>query len=108
MKIPASFKLKQKRRSSKQISAKSIRNRNRNFILQYLSTHPCVDCNNTNIIVLEFDHHTNKSYDISNLVSKGYSIAAIQVEIDKCDVRCANCHRIKTAKERNSYKHRNK
>jgi hypothetical protein len=38
--------------------------------------------------------------DVSQLVGAGYSIAALQAEIDKCDVLCANCHRKKTMNER--------
>ena len=70
------------------------------FIFEYLKEHPCVDCNEKDPIVLEFDHITNDKYkDISDMVHNGTSIVAIKVEIEKCEVRCANCHRRKTAKQ---------
>src|SRR5260370_4175339 len=70
-------------------------NRERLFI--YLSSHPCVDCNNTDIRVLEFDHvRGEKSGNISRMVGEGFSWKTIEAEIAKCEVRCANCHRIKT------------
>ena len=36
---------------------------------------------------------------ISNMVNRGYSWKSILIEIDKCDIRCANCHRRRTAKQ---------
>ena len=74
---------------------------NRQNINEYLSSHPCVDCKNNNIIVLEFDHidRSKKHKAISEMIATGYSWIKIKEEIDKCDVRCANCHRIKTAKQ---------
>jgi len=68
-------------------------------VVEYLQSHPCVDCGESNIVVLEFDHRRPelKEAMISVLVSTGSSIKRLQTEIDKCDVRCANCHRIKTA-----------
>jgi hypothetical protein len=63
----------------------------------YLSTHSCVDCGNPDIRVLEFDHiHGRKIDEISHLLSQGYGWSTIEAEIAKCEVRCANCHRLKT------------
>jgi hypothetical protein len=36
---------------------------------------------------------------VSELVHNGAAIEQLAYEISKCDVRCANCHRRKTAKE---------
>jgi len=71
------------------------------YIWDYLSNHPCVDCGESNPVVLEFDHvKGRKKKAVGELARQGYSIEAIQKEIDKCEVRCANCHRIKTHTER--------
>lgn len=69
------------------------------FLINFLRNNPCVDCSNGNVIVLDFDHRGDKKYNISNMMSS--SIAKVKEEISKCDVRCANCHRIKTAKQFN-------
>jgi hypothetical protein len=73
----------------------------RTYVIEYLKTHPCVDCGATNLVVLTFDHLRDKKYMISTLIRKGYSTDTIQEEIDKCEVRCANCHAIKTALQQN-------
>ena len=80
----------------------SVYERNLNYIKNYLSNNPCVDCGNNNIVVLEFDHvRGEKKYNVSDMCRGGYSLATIQKEIDKCDVRCANCHRQITHLRRN-------
>lgn len=72
-------------------------NRNRDFILDYLKNHPCVDCGNNNPIVLDFDHVTNtKLKNISRMKIESFSLEKIKEEIAKCEVRCSNCHRIIT------------
>ncbi len=71
------------------------------YIWDYLTTHPCIDCGESNPVVLEFDHVTGKKrMAVANMARQGYSISAIEAEIAKCVVRCANCHRIKTHKDR--------
>lgn len=71
------------------------------FIWDYLTTHPCVDCGETDPVVLEFDHvRGRKRKAVGDLARQGYSIDAIKMEIAKCVVRCANCHRKKTHRER--------
>jgi hypothetical protein len=74
----------------------------REFVLNYLKQHPCVDCGEANPIVLEFDHvRGEKVNSISKLSSLPGPLDKLKTEIQKCVVRCANCHRIKTAIERN-------
>lgn len=71
------------------------------FVREYLATHPCVDCGESNPIVLEFDHvFGQKRMAISQMCTRGYSIPTIALEIEKCVVRCGNCHRRKTSFDR--------
>ena len=71
----------------------------REYLQGYLKAHPCVDCGNTDLRVLEFDHvRGEKKFNISDAARKDTwtSLLDLQNEIVKCDVRCANCHRIVT------------
>lgn len=80
----------------------AVRERNTSLLLNYLLKHPCQDCGESNPLVLEFDHVRGvKAKDISNMVQQAWSWKAIEAEIAKCAVRCANCHRRKTAYEQN-------
>jgi len=77
------------------------RSENREGIADYLAEHPCVDCGTNDQRVLDFDHvRGTKKADVSRLVNDGYSWEVVEAEIAKCEVRCANCHRIKTAERR--------
>lgn len=69
----------------------------------YLKGHPCVDCGETDPVVLDFDHTRDKRRAVSKMISSGFSWAAVEFEIAKCDVRCGNCHARKTARERGYY-----
>lgn len=79
---------------------------NRQKIFDYYKEHPCIDCGETDPIVLEFDHRddVDKSNNISTLVGSGFGWKRIVEEIEKCDVRCANCHRRRTATQQGWYK----
>lgn len=92
----------QKRRERKAVNSKAIRTRNTKYIWNYLANNPCIDCGEKDPIVLEFDHRENKEYNVSCMTT--LSLEAIEKEIAKCDIRCANCHRRKTAKQFNWYK----
>ena len=70
---------------------------NKRRLYAYLAEHPCVDCGQTDIRCLEFDHvRGNKSASITRMLNTGVTWSVIKAEIAKCEVRCANCHRIKT------------
>ncbi|MCI0555522.1 MAG: hypothetical protein L0287_31640 [Anaerolineae bacterium] len=80
----------------------------RDFVYNYLLTHPCKECGESDVRVLEF-HHTDKSgkyMAVAAMVSGGFSVERIQAEIEKCDVLCANCHRKITVEERGWFKGR--
>ncbi len=83
---------------------KRIRTRIRKYIWQYLLKHPCIDCGENDPIVLEFDHQYGKKLNISHAANQNLSIFKLEKEISKCEVRCANCHRRKTAHELGWYK----
>lgn len=78
------------------------RTRNLEYIVNYFLTHPCIDCGRQDPQVLEFDHRGDKSYDVSTLTT--YSLETLISEIAKCDVRCANCHRRRTAEQFGHFK----
>src|ERR1035438_6866152 len=65
---------------------------------KYLSEQGCKDCGEKDPIVLDFDHHKDKKYNLSDKFSCTPWDTLLK-EIEKCDVRCSNCHRRKTAKD---------
>jgi hypothetical protein len=79
---------------------KRYRQEMRQYVWDYLLSHPCIECGESDPVVLEFHHKYGKDKAISVMVAGGYPVATIQAEIDKCDVLCANCHRRKTMKQR--------
>lgn len=77
------------------------RSRTISYILDYLREHPCSCCGETDMRCLQFDHidPNTKSYNVSHIVSGGYSVELVKAEIAKCVVLCANCHAKKTAEQ---------
>lgn len=69
-------------------------------LLAYFKAHPCVDCGESDPLILEFDHVRGaKRFDIGTKVAQGYNWQSILIEIEKCEVLCVKCHRRKTAKQ---------
>jgi hypothetical protein len=48
--------------------------------------------------VMDFDHREGelKTDNVANLVASPHSMKKLLEEIAKCDLVCANCHRIRT------------
>ena len=92
--------LKQNRDKRKQLAKNKF-----NWKYNYLKDKSCAYCGESNPLTLQFDHKSkyNKTMDISKMISKNFSIKSIEKEVKKCRVLCANCHQIKTFKNRNTY-----
>ncbi len=72
------------------------------FIQEYKNKRKCADCgfSGKNFpYVLDFDHKNGrptKTFTIGSWSHAVLSIEAITREIEKCELVCANCHRIRT------------
>lgn len=102
------YKIWYRRNKKKHIKVCSVRRdrevfQNQNRMIAYLREHPCVDCGETDIVVLQFDHvRGKKTKEIGAMMQ--YAWKNILKEIAKCDVRCANDHVRRTQKEQNAYR----
>jgi hypothetical protein len=59
---------------------------------------PCMDCGQTfPLCCMDYDHRVpaDKKKEIGRMLAEG-SPKALKKEIAKCDVVCANCHRVRT------------
>lgn len=78
-----------------------LRNKNyrkviQNFIRNLKETTPCTDCGvYYPYYVMDFDHLEDKKWGVNFLMSTG-RIGALKLEIKKCEIVCANCHRKRT------------
>lgn len=97
-------KNKERRYKTILLSSKKRRRRSEEKLIEYLNNNPCADCGEKNILVLEFDHLRNKYKSIGVLMSNYTSWETIEKEIQKCDVVCSNCHRIRTAERSKNYR----
>jgi hypothetical protein len=69
-------------------------------VLAYFKSHPCIDCGESDALVLQFDHvRGQKVHEVSAMLKNGTKRERIVSEMAKCEVRCANCHWRRHAKE---------
>jgi hypothetical protein len=67
-------------------------------MIEYLEGRGCIECGENDLRVLDLDHvRGKKEGNISVMVGYGVSWARISAELAKCEIRCANCHRKRTA-----------
>jgi len=86
------------------------RHRQKNFakFIEYLQSHPCVDCGETDIRVLQFDHlpQFEKKFEIGRAITGSTrKWEVILEEINKCEVVCANDHLRRTGSRAGWRKH---
>ena len=64
---------------------------------------PCADCGNRfETCCMDFDHKdgSSKLFNIGTMFAHHYSMELIKEELAKCELVCANCHRIRTRNRR--------
>lgn len=84
------------------VKAMSRRQRERSVLLidNIRKSGRCFDCGNIDNRVLEFDHVPERGVKKHNITNNSLGIKAREVELSKCDLVCANCHRIRTYQRR--------
>lgn len=71
-------------------------------IVLEIKKNPCTDCGGIfPPYVMHFDHRdpSQKRFAVSTLTGSGH-IRSLLAEIEKCDLVCANCHAIRTHRQR--------
>ena len=71
--------------------------RNVRHVVAVLAASRCADCGERDPCVLDFDHVGPKTSTIMRLARNEASLARLEAEIARCVVRCASCHRRRTA-----------
>lgn len=86
-----------RRKAYEQSGKNAIRNQKKRERFRELKNKPCMDCGiSYPPCVMDFDHRdpSTKKRAVGSFVNS--SLAALQEEIAKCDLVCANCHRLRT------------
>lgn len=68
-----------------------------------IKSKPCRDCKGSfPVCCMDFDHRvgTTKSYNVGSMFAHHYARKLIETELEKCDLVCSNCHRIRTRDRR--------
>lgn len=75
-----------------------LRERNRDYVDQ-IKARPCTDCKmRFPLPAMDFDHVRGyKANTIASLVRRGVPLSRLKKELSKCELVCANCHRVRTA-----------
>jgi hypothetical protein len=75
-------------------------------MLVYLQDKYCEECGFDDIRTLEFDHidKNKKSFSIARGFTNGLAWEDLLLEIKKCRILCANCNKIRTAKQQGWYR----
>jgi len=89
-----SGRLKKGNRSPQYEQNKRRIERARQFIKQVRGNSKCKNCGESRPECLDFHHRHGKDFTISKLVVRKATIPKLKEAIARCDVLCANCHRI--------------
>ena len=83
---------------------KEYKNKMKLYLFEYLREHPCVDCGESDVCVLEFDHVYGQKKVGLTRAPNHCSFPQMINEITKCEVVCSNCHAKRTSKHQGWYR----
>jgi len=89
------YYLNEERQENMRERQRERRNEKKELLSEKKSEEGCYFCGLENPVCLDF-HHKNseeKKESVSRMADKDYSVELIELEIEKCEVICANCHR---------------
>lgn len=75
-------------------------------LFEYKLERGCADCGERDPTVLEFDHVDGKTQAVSTMARYALRWPRILLELERCDVVCANCHRRRTSRRANDIRWR--
>lgn len=84
-----------------QTASRRQKARKRDAVLKHKAA-PCLDCQGIfHPEAMEFDHRepADKSFSIASF-GRRVGLETLETELLKCDLVCANCHRVRTARRR--------
>ena len=85
--------------AGQQSRPEAVERRERTAYLEQLRSVPCMDCGGVfPAVVMDFDHVPERGEKLFGLGGSdvGRTMAELRAETAKCDVVCANCHRLRT------------
>ena len=80
-----------------------IKKKIRAYVIGYKKKGSCADCGfigREYPEVLDFDHLRDKKFNISAFKRVTSGFVKVKEEMEKCDLVCANCHRIRTVRRK--------
>jgi hypothetical protein len=75
---------------------------NKEYLERARSNGKCVDCGESNPLLLQFHHRDGKEKYVIGMYTR-WSLNRLKEEIAKCDILCANCHIIRHHNEQTGY-----
>jgi hypothetical protein len=84
----------------------NLKTKVKKYLEEYKRSKVCTDCGisgNKFPEILDFDHIGEKKFQIGSWRKSVLSVEKIQIEMKKCEIVCANCHRIRTVKRRRAH-----
>lgn len=85
-------------RAAKLLAQRSRRARAFEYVTSLKEGKPCADCGQVfPPVCMDFDHVRGVKYlSVGQMAACGYGVGRLDDEIAKCELVCANCHRIRT------------